>query len=173
MSNVLPVSEKKRLWIFYRTRFFLVASMSLTVLALIMLVALVPSYLILAKSTPSAVPAAKDAATQAEKTDALAAKALLAQIFPLVAPTTTPMDDILQALDDKPSGVTIDRISYTTDGKSVTIALGGSAAVRENINALRKVLEGKGVYTQVNIPVSALVGATGNDFTVTLVKDIH
>jgi len=172
MSNVIPTGEKKRLWIFYRTRFILISAMSFSMLALIVLVSVVPSYFNLARSMPSTSTGLANDTTSGERADALKAKALIAQILPLVGATTTPMDDVQEALSGKPAGVSINRISYALGDKEATIALGGSAKAREDINSLRKELEAKGVYSIVKIPVSALVGATGNDFTVTLVKPI-
>lgn len=171
MSNVLPVQEQKRVWATYRQRFISLASIALSVLAIIALMTLAPSYLLLMlnqpqSSTVKAQTSDKDDSAQASKT-----QTLIASLLPMVGATTSAMDVISEALDGRPDGVAINRISYTADAKQKTIVLGGIAQTREDINTLRKELDAKGEYKSVSVPVGDLIGSTGNQFTVTLITN--
>lgn len=141
----------------------------LIVLALLALVALVPSYLYLVHNRPILDPAAKASADvrAAERTEAFKIQAQIG-VLQSMAASTSVMDIVLQAIDGKPTGIVIDHISFKSDAGQNTIVLAGSGLSRENINAFRKELEGKGIYRSVSVPVGDLIGSSGNQFTVTL-----
>ncbi|MDP3645703.1 MAG: hypothetical protein Q8R25_01315 [bacterium] len=175
MSNVLPIQEQKRVWIFYRTRFIFVGAIALSILALFALILLVPSYIFLAHNRPITDPArgASAESRTTERTEAFKVQALISQLQPLVATTTSAMGFIVRALDGKPAGIVVDQISYRAEQDQNTITLGGSSQSRDGINVFRKVLEAKGIYQSVSVPVRDLIGVTGKQFTVTLVTKIQ
>lgn len=159
------------MWVFYRTRFIFVGSIALGILAIFALAALMPSYISLAQNRPITDSTTKVSANSraTERNEAFKTQALIAQLQPLVATTTSAMDLIVRALDGKPAGVTVDHISYRTDAHQNIITLSGTAQSREGTNAFRKELDAKGIYQSVQVPVGDLIGVTGNQFTVTLV----
>jgi hypothetical protein len=172
MSNVLPVQEQKRVWAAYRQRFISLGAQTFSILALIAIVTLAPSYVLLVLNHPESSVAKAQGTDKNDNTEAAKTQLLIATLLPTVAGTTSPMEVIAQALDGKPENISVTRISYANgDSKQKTIILGGVAQSREDINALRKELEAKGIYKSVNVPVGDLIGATGNQFTVTLVTN--
>ncbi len=172
MSNVLPVKEQKRVWASYRQRFIALASRTLSVLALIVLATLAPSYILLMLNQPQSPVVKSQSAEADERAEATKTQTLIASLLPTVVATSSAMEIISRTLEGRPDGISINRITYSAgDGKQKTIVIGGVAQSRESINALRKGLEAKGIYKSVSVPVGDLIGATGNQFTVTLVTN--
>ena len=171
MSNVLPMKEQKRLWATFRTRFIFLASIALSILALIQLLTLSPSYVLLAFNHPPSDSPATQSANTGDRTDAAKTQSLITTLFPVVAATTSAMEVIAKVLEQKPTGISVNRISYNADTSQRTIILEGEAQSREGIYALKKELEAKGIFKSVVVPVGDLIGAAGNQFTVTLVTN--
>jgi hypothetical protein len=167
MSNVLPVKEQKHVWAGQRQRFITLGSVAFSILAIVALLTLSPSYVLLMLNRPESLDS-KLRDDAADRTEAAKTQTLIATLLPVARATSSPMDAISEALLGRPSDITINRMTYT-DGKQKTIVLGGTAPSREGINALRKGLEAKGIYESVTVPVGDLIGATGNQFTITLV----
>lgn len=171
MSNVLPVPEQKRVWATYRQRFISLISIALSILAVIAVVTLSPSYLLLALNHPESSDVKVQGDTATESADAAKTQTLITTLLPIALATSSPVELIAAALDGRPDGVVVNRISYSGDSKQKTIVIYGSALSRENINSLRKELEAKGLYKSVSVPVGDLIGASGNQFTITLVTN--
>lgn len=170
MTNVLPPADRLHMWIFFRTRFIKAGSIALVSLALLALVSIAPSYILLTINKPLTSSQDGPAAdTQAQdKKDAQRARALIGDLLPIFAATTTPMDLIEKTLLLRPEGVTVSHISYTQDGDTTTVVLRGTTSARGQAESLRKALEDSGYFQSVSIPVNDLIGAGGNQFTVTL-----
>ena len=172
MSNVLPTHEQKRVWKFYRTRFIFLGSVTLGIIAIIALAALSPSYIMLYLNRPITDDVGKNSLQKSAAQDhaeASKAQVLVTQLLPFVGATTSVMDTLSQALDGKPAGIVIGQITYSSDANGGTITLRGNSKTREQIDTFRKELTAKGIYKSVIIPVGDLVGASGNQFTVTLI----
>ena len=172
MSNVLPVKEQKRVWATFRQRFISLGARTFSIIALIAIVTLAPSYILLMLNHPESSAVKAQGTEKNDNADAAKTQSLIATLLPSVAATTSPMDAIARALGGKPDTVSVTRISYAGgDAKQKTIVLAGAAQSREDINSLRKELEAKGIYKSVSVPVGDLIGASGNQFTVTLVTN--
>ncbi|HVU75301.1 MAG TPA: hypothetical protein VHD38_00460 [Candidatus Paceibacterota bacterium] len=167
MANVLPEQDQKKLWRALRARFIIVLSVLLIVLALIGYFALIPSYLALQFAAPPTVEPTAAAAASAETTASIGrAQAIVLALAPVLSASTTPSSLISEALAAKPSGVTIDHISY--DAVSGTIMLSGSGS-RDTINSYRDLAAKDANFSDVSVPVSALVGESGHfSMTITL-----
>ena len=133
------------------------------------LVTLAPSYVLLMLHKPAESSVLIAQGKVDDRAEAGKAQVLIGQMLPMLSGTTTPMEAVQEALAGKPDGVSVTRISWSGDATGWTINLGGTALNREGINALKKELEAKGIYKSVQVPVSDLVGVSGNQFNVTLV----
>lgn len=170
MANILPQHSQKKLWRALRARFIIVFSVLLTVLALGGYLALVPSYLALqfaAPPTPEptiATAASVDAATSIGR-----AQAIVLALAPLLSSSSTPSAMIAEALAMRPAGVAVEHITY--DAPDGTILLSGTGS-RVAINAYRDLSAKNPLFASVSVPVSALVGDSGQfSMTITLLRE--
>ncbi|MDB5237963.1 MAG: hypothetical protein JWM46_233 [Candidatus Kaiserbacteria bacterium] len=166
MANILPFETQKKIWGMYRARFLIAASLvSLTLSALAGL-ALVPSYLALQLAAPPAAEAVAHSAGNVPDDIATVTRtqALITALTPIISATTTPSESILVALGLRPQGVTVTHITYTAKPSLITL---GGAASRTTINAYRDALAHDVHFTNVSIPVDALIG-NSESFTVSL-----
>lgn len=167
MVNILPQQNQKKLWRALRARFIIVFSVLLIILALGGYLALVPGYLALQFAAP---PTPEPTVATAASVDAAAsigrAQAIVTTLAPLVSATSTPSALILEALAAKPSGISVEHINY--DAPDGTILLSGTGG-RTAINAYRDLAAKNPLFSEVSVPVSALVGESGQfSMTITL-----
>jgi hypothetical protein len=95
------------------------------------------------------------------------AQLLLTQLHPLLSATTSPSGAVAFALASRPSGVTIERISYTS-GDEGSLIIVGTALARELIEAFRAALSADPHFSDVSVPVGDLIGVGGGHFSITL-----
>ncbi len=165
MTNVLPLPAQQSLWAMHRARFLIVISLMLIGLAVLALVALVPSFVALETNTLSDEEITARSTTAAESLKSMQnSQQLLTAIAPIIAATTSPTTAIQKAISLKPKGATIQRIRYAGSNKSIQLAGSGN---REALTAYRTALENDGMFTTVSVPVAALVGSSGQ-FSITL-----
>ncbi|HEY4488288.1 MAG TPA: hypothetical protein VJB97_02110 [Candidatus Paceibacterota bacterium] len=168
MANLLPQYAKKRVGSIYRARFGSVLAILATSLALLTLVALLPSLLALALS-PLPEEAADAGRLQSEDILSLVrTQALINHVSPVLVATTTPSALVRSALRAKPASVTVQRISYSRGDKEQVVVSG--RATREGVRSYRDNLIALDTFTSVSVPVGALVGSEVTAFTVTLVS---
>lgn len=158
------------MWIFYRTRFMIAGSIGLILVAIIALVSIAPSYILLIVNRPQIheVESQKVTDTTDDRAVAQKTKALLSDLAPILEEDYLPTELIEKALAVKPQGILIDRIRYASGDGLPSIVIAGTTNVRGQAEQLRKALEGTQLFERVSIPVGDLVGANGNQFTVTL-----
>ncbi len=167
MANVLPLQTQKKLWRIYRARFIIAFSVFMLGFALLGVILFIPSYFVL---RIAAVPADGAVSTHSESAseDIMAvarAQALVRTLQTLVSTTSSPSHSIASVLSNRPKGVLIERITYLADEGQ--FLLSGSAS-REALNAYHNVLLRNPAFTSVSIPVAALVGNEGGNFSITL-----
>src|SRR3989344_9570970 len=127
MANLLPQYAKKRVGSIYRARFGSVLAILATSLALLTLVALLPSLLALALS-PLPEEAADAGRLQSEDILSLVrTQALINHVSPVLVATTTPSALVRSALRAKPASVTVQRISYSRGDKEQVVVSGRAA----------------------------------------------
>lgn len=169
MANLLPSAAAQASFRDTETRFAIVAAAALAGLGVCAIVALAPSYILLAggesaTTTAAASPADDDAILSR-------AQALVEQLSSSAA-ATNKSSAIATAVILRPKGVRINAITYTAGaGRSGTIQLVGLAETRQDIETYRNTLQAAGPFSSVVVPVSALVGATSGEFTLTLSGD--
>ncbi len=168
MSNILPHEAKKAVWRMYRIRFIIAGSLVGLLAAALCALSLLPSYLALhaTGTINSNSSAAAIETVDADRAAVSSIQTMLKALSPLLA-TTTPTTAIARALSLKPSGVTIDHITYSY-GNPVTVMLMGAAATREVINGYRQALSGDSRWKMVSIPIGDLTGEPGARFSITL-----
>jgi hypothetical protein len=166
MANLLPPAFARTVLRDTSVRFAAVAAAAIAGLGMFFIVALTPTYVLVAGDTPAT---STSATTKAEDEAVLArAQALVEQLAPHAAAGTT-LPAILTALSLRPAGVHIISISYAAGKNGTdTATLAGSADRREDLEAYRSALQTSGAFASVSIPVAALVGTTQGEFTVTL-----
>jgi hypothetical protein len=165
MSNVLPLPAQKTLWAMHRARFLIVLSLALIALAILALVALIPSFVALEANTLSEEELTAQGSSAAEHQKSMTkSQQLLTAVVPIITSTSTPAAAIERALSLKPKGTTIQRIRYIASSKTIQLAGSGT---RDALTTYRTALETDGTFTSVSVPVAALVGSNGQ-FSITL-----
>ena len=166
MSNLLPPVAQKRMRAEFRSRFLLAIGLVLLLGAIFFAFALIPAALSVAASSPNAP---KDISQQSGNTKVDSAaiahtKALLGALAPLSA--TSSLDAVLAALSQKAIGIHIDDISYSIPGGS--IALAGHSDSPSDVNTYQEALQSDLRFSNVSVPVSALLGSQNGSFTITM-----
>jgi Tfp pilus assembly protein PilN len=166
MSNLLPPFSQKNMRAQFRARFLLVTALALLCGALVFALALLPAEAALISFTPPGTEqGSTNAASVATDTAALAhTKALLTQLSPLDA--TSSLDAVAAALSQAGLGITINDISYSVTSQSLSLA--GKAQSPDDVNTFRQALESDLRFTNVSVPVSALLGSENGNFTITM-----
>lgn len=175
MANILPETAVQNVWSEFRVRAVLTSALALLGIAVFSAVTLLPAYLVLKIEQNSAAPQRDpalaapglDAQNAAERADILRSQAFLARIAPIVSATSSPSQAISAALALRPAGVQVNAVKLSSSGRG-EITIEGTAPGREAINQYREALIGSGKFGGVSVPVDALLGASGGNFSVTL-----
>jgi hypothetical protein len=170
MSNVLPQSEKKAARRRMFARFLLIGSCALGAGAGVAILSITPA-LISVKIARASLDASQREEAQGnmseDQTAALRAQGLITALLPIANATSSPTEALSLALAQKPAGISITAITYSSGAKSA-IALTGTADRREAVSAFRDNLEKTGRFSKVEVPVAALLGTQEGKFTITL-----
>lgn len=174
MTNVLPKKSLENVWNNYRSRLILVGALVFLAVALLAHLALLPAYIALrieknAQNQSAVVPVQLNTNPQdkADKDAITRAKVLLTGIAPIVSASSSPTEAIGIALSLRPKGVTLESVNFVS-GQNGSITLIGDSTGREGINQYREALSKNGHFKSVSVPVGALVGSEGGQFTLTL-----
>lgn len=151
----------------YRSRFVLVASLMLLGLAALAGVALIPSF-VSVLSTEN--PAALSEAAQAKQNSAYEldyTQSLMSELGPRLTATTSALTIAISALELKPAGLRVNRITYIPGEEESRITFLGNAS-REQVSSYRDALLQSGAFTGVAVPVGALVGSNDGNFSIVM-----
>lgn len=164
--NLLPPEAMKRMRAEYRARFVLAGATVLLACALIFSLALVPvEVAVISIAPPGQSSSQQERANVTADTAALAqTRSLLSALVPFM--TTSSLAAVISALSDKSAGIEFSGILYSA-GQN-TLSLSGHADTPEDLNAFRQALESDQEFSNVSVPVSALVGSQSGSFTVTM-----
>ncbi len=166
MSNLLPEKNQKQLLYANRARILLASSYLMLGAAIFSACALLPGYIVLVSTRPKDAAQTAIMQSKTEEKDLKRAQNLLTQLSPAFS-STTPSQVILSVISEKPRNARVDHISYTA-GRAGNLQISGSAATRDDINAFRDNLSKDSHFSKVSVPVGALIGAQGGQFTITL-----
>lgn len=175
MANVLPLEAQKKIARVHRARFVLALSFGIGVLALMLALALVPSYLALSLAAPPDRESSKNRVAAADARTMAEAQALVSQLHAALSATSSPSNIVAAAVSVRPEGVRIVHVTYTSPQgeKPAALQIVGNAS-REKIAAYRDALVANKKFVNVAVPVAALVGNSSGDFSITLaVRDIQ
>lgn len=167
MANLLPKEIQMHGAQHERARLIIAGSLAAIAAAALSLLMFVPAYIAVQIGTGAQgnAPSASDAKHTANVTAELSgAQAVLNAIAPLMSATTTPTEAIAAALALQPSGVSIDQIAYAPG----SLMLSGVAASDTAIDAYRSALAKDSHFTNVLVPVSALLSAAGGRFSINI-----
>jgi hypothetical protein len=166
MTNILPPSADKRLRSEYRARFLLVGSIVLIVCAAFFLFAMAPAEIALFTAIPVPVTSTQDSNTNAPSDAGVIkhAKLLVGVLAPFTA--TTSLDELSAVLSARAAGISIESISYNVTGKTITI--NGTANSPNAVNAYHLALQSDPRFTNVSVPIGALLGEQNGGFTMTV-----
>lgn len=170
MANLLPIPATKQNMFDHEARFAAAGAAAFLSFGLVAIIVLMPSY-VAVSSTEAATSTDPTLVEQAKQDEATIARtqALVEQFLP-AAQRPGKEAAIATALVLRPKGVRIQAITYSAGmpGQGSLLQLSGTAEANEEIEAYRKLLAAAGPFASVNIPVTALVGTTRGEFTVTL-----
>ncbi len=167
MANLLPPPQQKIVLGTQRTRFlFVFAAMALGCAGIFYL-ALLPGFLTLRVGGVKAKSQSIVSATSTELTVLREMKTAISQINPIMRASTTPSAILQDIIEMKPAGIAITAFTYTS-GKPGKIVVSGSAQSSDLIQTFRAALASDARFDSVNIPVSALVGASDGGFVMTI-----
>lgn len=153
----------------YRARIVTVFSFALIALAVLFILALIPSYLAVQAVAPREL---TDGLSPRKVEDVQAvgrAQAIIAQLLPALRSTSSPSVFIDAALAARPPGVVLNHITYAPSGNaggSVLVVHG--LAMRDKVAAYREALSKNSLFTTATVPVSALLGTGAAQFSITL-----
>ena len=165
MSNLLPTASEKLVRTDMRSRFLFALSLVLFCGALLLALALAPAEVGLVFFSPPRVQAAQGNINATQDDAAVAhTKALLVAIRAFTA--TSSMDDVLAALSQEGPGIKITDIAYSISGDTLT--LNGTAQDPSDVNTFRQNLQSDLRFSDVSVPVSALLGSQTGGFTITM-----
>ena len=167
MANILPPDRLKALRKAQRARLLFATGCVGIVTGSMAFAALLPSFLAV-RLEPHATQVEKDLKNATSTNALIEAQNLITILEPLAASTTTSMEIVRSAIADRPASVHIDHIEYTRSASGSTLVLSGTTGVASDIEIYRTHLVGSGHFTQVNVPVSVLAGASNGRFTITL-----
>ena len=150
----------------FRSRFLLIASLVILACALLFILALVPAFAAVASFAPatSHVVSQEGGDVAADSAAIAHTKALLAALSPLSA--TSSLDAILAALSQSGKGIQVDNISYSVSQRS--LALAGHADTPGDVNTFQQALQSDLRFSDISVPVSALLGSQNGSFTITM-----
>lgn len=166
MSNVVTTQHKKNMDRAMRARFIMLAGAMLLLAAFVALLSLAPTYLFLRIATTAIERSEQNVPPEARQDQMIsfATTNIVQALTPIANATSSPSAGIAAALALRPAGASITTVTYSKG----TLTLTGKAARRESITNYRAALEKSGLFSSVQIPVSALVGAQDGKFTITL-----
>lgn len=169
MANVLSKEKLLSLRRRMSARFLLIGSLMIAASAILGIIAILPAY-ISVNISRAAIESSMEAGEPGSAEDQAAAQraqGLIVALTPLANATSSPATALVAALSQKPAGVSITSITYT-GGVKQNLVLSGVASRREGVNQFREALEKTGLFSNVAVPVAALVGTQEGRFTVTL-----
>lgn len=175
MANVLPIAYQKKVAHVQIARLVLVLSGAIFAITVILALALMPSYLALTLAT-TAEPDSSANRVVAEDARTMAhTQALVSQLHAALSVTSSPRGVVALAIEARPLGVRVDRVMYSAPegDKLATLQIVGNAS-REHIAAYRDALVANPQFSNVVVPVAALIGNASGNFSITLtVRDIQ
>ena len=169
MINLLPADFQDDTRLFYSLRRRTLTASVAIIVAMLSLLALLPSFLILrVKPTNSQT----DITMQDAQTDTAVinhSQELLATLYPLVSASSSVSETLNAALILRQGheAIAIDHISYQS-GARHTIILSGIGTESRHLDAYRRALSLDPHFTEVSVPIEALVGARNGTFSITL-----
>lgn len=172
MANLLPEHLQNSVWSTIRAHFILVAAWVLLASALFSAVALLPSFLVLTFAVPAAesrTGSAVESKNASSVADIALAQSVIKGLAPTLSATSSPDGRIAAVVAAKPKSVKIEHVAYTV-GKPSVLMIAGVAEDRDAINTFRAALLAADIGN-VTVPVSALVGSTDGQFTLTVSGD--
>jgi hypothetical protein len=164
MANLLPINAQKRVWAMYRSRFILVAGISLFVLAGAAALTLMPSYVALQVAAPPVTETKPSTGDQESAIVLERAHLAMQHVAPSLLFSTSSIGIAEEVLAMRPRGLRVTRVSYQS-GDAGRLTLSGDGT-RETITSYRDILNGSGKFASVNVTVGALVPAEGGPFTI-------
>jgi Tfp pilus assembly protein PilN len=173
MSNVLPQHARAQMMRDIRARFLLSGSLVLSAVALVALLALTPAYFSIAIPRMSLANVSQNVSEEqrvqedADREIASRTRSLLSALMPFTEERASIYPVIERALGLQPEGISIESIVYKS-GTTGEITIVGTAQSREPVNTYREALTAEKTFESVSVPVSALVGASEGNFTMTL-----
>ena len=148
-----------------RSRFLLAFSLILLGGAALSALALAPAEVgLVFFSPPPAQASQSDINATQDNTAITHTKAVLASMKNIA--TSSSLDDVVAALSQEGPGIRITDVSYSPSIHSLTLS--GTAQTPSDVNTFRENLQTDLRFSDVSVPVSALLGSQNGGFTITM-----
>lgn len=172
MANVLPTQARKAVLRRLNARFIAVGSLALSLAAMIAILALSPSLVSVYAARGALIsPPSTDTSTLREDQLASTRTRLMVQLLsPVAASTSSPSGAIAEVIAVQPESISISQMQYSR-GSPAKLTLSGVSSRREAVNNYRNALSEIGMFSDISVPVAALVGTQEGRFTMTLTGD--
>lgn len=174
MVNVLPSGALKKARRFYRARAVFVGALTMIACGGIIVLALLPTYLLVnANAEAENEHAVAIASQDMDREEISRTQVLLRELRDVATSTPSILDHIGVVLAARPPGVRVYSIHFDQHGKDgAQFVVSGAAASREAIPAYRSALSKEPRFTDVSLPIENLFGTDNNTFTITLTGDL-
>ncbi|OHB18801.1 MAG: hypothetical protein A2854_02965 [Parcubacteria group bacterium RIFCSPHIGHO2_01_FULL_56_18] len=169
MANVIPREGLSKMQKRHGARFLLLGSYMFAAAAVIAILAILPAYVSvrIARASVDSETQESSGGVGTEQATAIRTQSLITNLTPIANATSSPTGALSIALAQKPAGISITTISFL-GGAKPSILLTGTSQRREAVTAFRDELKASGRFSNVAVPVAALVGTQDGRFTITL-----
>lgn len=155
----------------YRNRLLSVASFFVLIGGVVAGVILLPSYLIVKRNQTSLGSNTSSNRAVASVADRALIKRIQSRVnvlSPYVGATSTPSSLMQMVLASRPSGVSVNRITFTGGGKTFTIILSGTSVSADKIGIYQTSLAKNKRLSGISVPIGSLAGTNDGRFNITI-----
>lgn len=175
MSNLLPHTDRVRARREQTVRAIAFFMAALGAVAAIVALALAPAYILLAAERASLTQelesyqtSAEAIAQQTDRESLAHTRQQLQALRRILAREELPTEVTQAALDARPAGVRITRVSYDAGEHTGTLSISGATSDRTAISAYVAALKQHESFEAVSVPINSLAGSDEGTFTVTV-----
>jgi len=181
MANLLPITEKKKIYKEYKMRLLVVAALLFAALIAISLVLLSPSFILssfkYSGSSTQLETEKKKISDSVEGIDPIkVAKEVNAQLVILgeegfLIPLSYDVFNIIVGY--KPDSIKIDSMFYDRETQDGRITISGVSKDRETLLSFLKSLEGEEIFNRVELPISSFVEGEDIEFSIRITIEVE
>tara|TARA_B100000745_G_scaffold254646_1_gene177096 strand:+ start:1486 stop:2025 length:540 start_codon:yes stop_codon:yes gene_type:complete len=175
MINLVPEEAKKFVKIEYWSRLIVLFNIALSIVGVVAIVLLYPSYVLLDSQLSAYVSKFTEteemqAEIEALESELLAANDLVAQLKNSFESTT--LSELIEVLDELGQGINVNYFEIVrVDREIKTIDVAGIASSRNSLSEYSKAVTDHPLFKEVNIPISNLAQGQNVSFQISVVPN--